>query len=197
MPRTQLGHQKQLWLTADKSEQLIEIIDRARDTNGTLLRIQVTTWPDAWGFNSRPGGPPVHLHQVQQETFRVKNGTLHYLVNGKHGVLRPGDPAVTVLPGQAHTQWNPDKEHPVTYIAETTVPPGQPQHLEYLFQNLAGLGQDYGALRRANYLQLLLVVAEHDFILPQLGWAWEPIKHTGAAVARMLGYKASYPEYVT
>lgn len=39
---------------------------------------------------------------VIQETFDVISGTMHYLLDGKEGVLKPGE-KVQIAPGRPHT----------------------------------------------------------------------------------------------
>jgi len=53
--------------------------------------------------------PPYHWHIYQHETFDVISGTMHYLLDGKEGVLKPGE-KVQIAPGRPHTFWCDGKD---------------------------------------------------------------------------------------
>ncbi|CAD6578788.1 MAG: hypothetical protein CYPHOPRED_000673 [Cyphobasidiales sp. Tagirdzhanova-0007] len=48
--------------------------------------------------------PPYHWHIYQIETFEVKSGIMHYCLDGKEGILKPGE-KVVIQPGIPHTFW--------------------------------------------------------------------------------------------
>jgi mannose-6-phosphate isomerase-like protein (cupin superfamily) len=52
-----------------------------------------------------PGSPPAHVHPSQEETFRVLEGTMGYMLGGTHGVAALGE-TVTVPPGAPHFFYN-------------------------------------------------------------------------------------------
>lgn len=46
-----------------------------------------------------------HIHPVLQERFRVKEGTMRFLIDGQH-ILAGPEEQVLILPNQVHQAWN-------------------------------------------------------------------------------------------
>lgn len=66
-------------------------------TGGALALFEETTAPG--------GGPPLHIHHRQVETFRVLEGRYEFLIDGVRHAAGPGDTAV-VPAGAKHAFWN-------------------------------------------------------------------------------------------
>lgn len=68
-------------------------------------------------------GPPLHVHDVQHDTFLVLDGTLTLQVGDEVVDLGPGDFA-TVPPGVPHTFDNLDSAAPVPRVVNLMTPGG-------------------------------------------------------------------------
>lgn len=53
--------------------------------------------------------PPYHWHIYQTEIFEVVSGLMHYYLDGKEGLLKPGE-KVVIRPGLPHTFWCDGKD---------------------------------------------------------------------------------------
>ncbi len=60
-------------------------------------------------------GPPPHVHEHEQESFFVMEGTVAFVVDGRT-VTAPSGTLVSVPPGTIHTFFNPTPD-PATYLA--------------------------------------------------------------------------------
>lgn len=69
----------------------------AAATGGTLALFEETTQPKA--------GPPVHIHELQDEFFRVMEGFYEFLIGDDRFVAGPGDTAF-VPRAVPHAFWN-------------------------------------------------------------------------------------------
>jgi len=167
------------------------ILESSRDTNDGSLRGDYFAAPRA--------KVPEHVHREQEERFEVISGTLCIRMGGREMTLNPGQSAVGP-PGIPHKWWNPSEDEQVHLLVGLR--PGR--DVETLLETLLGLARDGKTTRTGipkNPLQLAV-------LLDELGrWAYVtevpmPVQKvllvplvSLAFVGRLLGYKASYPEY--
>ena len=154
-------------------------------TNGELLQFELTLKPH--GFV-----PVEHVHSRQEERVEVASGSVRYRLGGKEESLSAGQAAV-LPPSIPHTLWNgtDDDAH---LIMEVRPALGMEAALETLF----GLARDGKTNDKGmpNPLHGALLAREYDIFLagPPI-----PVQRAGIAVlapiARLLGYRARYPEY--
>ena len=145
----------------------------------------------------RPGGAVAgeHVHTRIEEWFTVRKGGVGFRFAGRE-TIAPLNRRMHVPAGTAHDWWNAGDEeaHVVVEVA-----PGA--RFEEMIKNLYGLAQDgkTDAKGMPNLLQAALFAREFEDVL----WFTKPPRPVQkvlftalAPVARFLGYKASYPEYV-
>jgi mannose-6-phosphate isomerase-like protein (cupin superfamily) len=145
----------------------------------------------------RPGGAVAgeHVHARIEEWFTVQEGRIGFRLDGRESIARLNvrlhSPA-----GVAHDWWNAGEEEARVVVE---VRPGA--RFEEMIKNLYGLAQDgkTDAKGMPNLLQAALFAREFEDVL----WFTKPprpvqkVLFAGLApVARFLGYKGSYPEYV-
>lgn len=140
-------------------------------------------------------GVPGHIHLATEETFEVRSGTLGVWIGSARNqrTLGPGE-QVKLSPRVAHRHWNAGSDD--LHVVETFRPAG---NLELGLQATFGLARDGKANRQGlprNYLDTLLILQLLGIVpagLPvPLGAA---LVRAGAAIARRLGHRASFPQY--
>ena len=147
-----------------------------------------------------PGGAVAgeHTHPGIEEVFTVVRGSVGFRLDGRESVAGPGRRLV-VPPGVAHYWWNAgeDEAHVVVELR------GEQRLIEgfvRMLSNIFGLARDGKTDERGrpNLLQAALFAREFDdvirFVEPP-----RPVQKVLfgvlAPVARLLGYRASYPQY--
>ena len=144
----------------------------------------------------RPGGAVAgeHVHARIAEWFTVQEGRIGFRLDGRESIARP-NVRLHLPAGVAHDWWNAGEEARVV----VEVRPGA--RFEEMIKNLYGLAQDgkTDAKGMPNLLQAALFAREFEDVL----WFTKPPRPVQkvlftalAPVARFLGYKGSYPEYV-
>ncbi len=160
----------------------------AADTKGELLRFEQFV---------RGGTPevPEHYHPRQEERFVVLSGRMGVRAAGKEKVLGPGE-EILVPQGTPHTFWNAGEEamHHVVELRPAL-------NMETFFETIFGLQHDgrfpsEGEKRPPNLFQGAVIVTEYENWLasppiPVQKALFRPL----AALGRLLGYRARYPEY--
>jgi quercetin dioxygenase-like cupin family protein len=162
-------------------------LQRAQDTNGTLLQLR---------WSARPGGRVgEHIHPLQEERFEVVEGQLTLAMRGQETVCHPGE-AIAVPPGIRHYFVNRGSG-PVTAILELR----PALRMEHVFETLAGLareGKARGDGLPRNPLQLAAFAAE---FADEIRGASPPhavqrlIIRPLAALARLLGFRGHYARH--
>jgi mannose-6-phosphate isomerase-like protein (cupin superfamily) len=145
----------------------------------------------------RPGGAVAgeHVHTRIEEWFTVRKGGVGFRFDGRE-TIAPLNRRMHVPAGTAHDWWNAGDEeaHVVVEVA-----PGA--RFEEMIKNLYGLAQDgkTDAKGMPNLLQAALFAREFEDVL----WFTKPPRPVQkvlftalAPVARFLGYRGSYPEYL-
>jgi quercetin dioxygenase-like cupin family protein len=180
-------HAQMLTLDNVATGETYMFLQRARDTNGDVLRLR---------WSAQPGGQVgEHIHPAQEERFTVIAGELTVSIEGKVTVCTAGE-TVAVPAGVRHSFANRG-----TVPVEATLEIRPALRMEQVFESLAGYSRDgkagAGGLPRN---PLLLGVFAHEYageirgpkppypvqrlLLPLL-----------AAIGRRFGYRAHKPEY--
>jgi quercetin dioxygenase-like cupin family protein len=145
----------------------------------------------------RPGGAVMgeHLHPGIEESFTVVRGRLGYRLDGREGVAGPKE-RLHVPSGTVHDWWNAGDEE-----AQVLVEISPASRFEEMIRNAFGLAQDgkTDAKGRPRLLQAALFAREFDDVIrftkpPRL--VQELLFGSLAPIARLLGYRGSYPEYM-
>lgn len=78
---------------------VFHVIKTAQETNGQSFEME-------WELLPSSAGTPIHIHPAAKETYKVLEGQLEVLLNGKWKLLKKGE-ELTVPEGIAHTFRNP------------------------------------------------------------------------------------------
>ena len=146
----------------------------------------------------RPGGAVMgeHLHPAIEERFTILSGQVGFRLSGRVATAEPG---VTLFapPGVPHDWWNAGPEKALVRVE---IRPAA--RFEAFIANAFGLAQDGKVNRRGmpNLLQLAVFAREFDDVV----WFTRPPRVVQRAlfgllapIAWLLGYRGSYPEYLT
>jgi quercetin dioxygenase-like cupin family protein len=159
------------------------------ETGGNLLVVDLTV---------RPGGAVMgeHSHPAIDERFTVLSGRLNYKLGGRDGVAVPGD-TLLVPAGTPHDWWNATADR-----VEVRVEVRPAARFEECILNAFGLAQDgkVNAKGMPGLLQLAAFAREFDDVIrftrpPR--WVQRLLFGLLAPLARLLGCRGSYPEYLT
>jgi quercetin dioxygenase-like cupin family protein len=144
-----------------------------------------------------PGGAVAaeHVHPAIEEYFTVIRGRVGFLLNGRETIAEIGQ-RLHVPAGMVHDWWNAGDEEALITVE---IRPGG--RFEEMILNLFGLAQDGKTNARGmpNLLQAALFAKEFEDVLyftkpPRAG---QKILFAALApIARALGYRGSYPEYL-
>jgi quercetin dioxygenase-like cupin family protein len=161
------------------------------DTNGQSLEFEFIA-PPGWSV-------PAHIHPYQQERTEMISGVLSGRVAGEEIGLGAGE--VRVVPsGVVHAWRNPSDQQEARFSVEFS----PALKMESGFETAWGLARDGKATKAGvpkNPLQLVVLASEHkdEVYLPRPPIAVQKalfaILDLLAPVGRLLGYRASYPEY--
>lgn len=144
----------------------------------------------------RPGGavPGEHIHPSIDETFTILKGRVGIAIDGRKAIAEPGRP-LHVPRGTAHDWWNAGDEE--AHILVEITPAAR---FEGMIRNLFGLAQDGRTDKKGipHLLQLALIAREFDDVVrltrpPRL--VQKALFGILAPIARLKGYRGSYPEY--
>jgi quercetin dioxygenase-like cupin family protein len=158
------------------------------DSGGDLLAVD--------GY-IKPGGAVTgeHVHPAIDEDFTVLRGRVGFRIDGRESIADPGR-RLHVPAGTAHDWWNAGEEEAHVRVE---IRPGA--RFEEMALNLFGLAQDGKTNSKGmpNLLQAAIFAREFSDVLyftrPPL-WVQRLLFGALAGVARALGYKGSYPEYL-
>ena len=145
----------------------------------------------------RPGGAVAgeHVHARIEEWFTVQEGRIGFRLDGRE-TIAPLNRRMHLPAGTAHDWWNAGDEeaHVVVEVAPGT-------RFEEMMKNLYGLAQDgkTDAKGMPNLLQAALFAREFEDVL-RFTKPPSPVQKVLfvalAPVARFLGYRGRYPEYL-
>lgn len=144
----------------------------------------------------RPGGAVAveHIHPTIDETFTILKGRVGVVIGGESFMAGPGR-KFHVPRGTAHDRWNAGDEE--AHIVVEITPAAR---FEAMLRNLFGLAQDGKTDRKGvpRLLQLALMAREFEDVV-QLVRPPRPVQKALFAIlaplARLKGYRGSYPEY--
>jgi len=145
----------------------------------------------------RPGGAVMgeHWHPSMDERFTVMRGRVGFRLGGEERIAEPGV-AVHVRPGVRHDWWNAGDTEALVRVEFS---PGD--RFEEMILNFFGLAQDGKTNDHGlpNVLQLALLAREFSDVIrftrpPQL--LQTVLFGILAPIARLRGYRGSYPEYL-
>ncbi|HEX3129916.1 MAG TPA: cupin domain-containing protein [Thermoanaerobaculia bacterium] len=158
------------------------------ETNGERLVIDMQARPGAAGAGE-------HIHPTIDERFTVTRGRVGVLIDGRQSIAGPGD-SIHFPPGIPHDWWNAGEEeaHLVLEIQPAA-------RFEEMLRNLLGLAQDGRTNARGTpgLLQCALLAREFDDVLhftKPHRLIQTVLFRILAPIARLRGYRGSYPEYV-
>lgn len=163
-----------------------EFVETAQDTSGERVVLKSTI---------KQKGPliPEHIHQQQDETFKVLSGKLTVLTENKVETLSQGE-QLFLPKNKPHNHYNAGDEA-VEYLY--TVTPGM--DFDYLMETLTGLAGDgkagnggYGLMQELMFIRYLdgktfradIPIGMQKFLM-----------YTVAPIGRLLGYRAVYKKY--
>lgn len=138
-----------------------------------------------------------HYHPTIDERFTVVRGTVGFRLNGVEQVAGPGV-TVEVPAGAVHDWWNagPDEAHVRVALGPNA------RRFEAMIRTIFGLARDgrVDAKGMPGPLQLAVFAREFDDVIrftkpPR--WVQRALFGLLAPVARLLGYRGLYPEYLT
>ena len=135
-----------------------------------------------------------HVHPAIEESFTVMRGRLGYRLDGREGVAVPEE-RLHVPRGTVHDWWNAGEEE-----AQVLVELSPGARFDEMIQNAFGLARDgkTNASGQPRLLQAALFAREFDDVIrfTKPPRAVQMVLFGALApVARLLGYKGSYPEY--
>ncbi len=145
----------------------------------------------------RPGGAVAgeHIHPVIEERFTVMSGRVGFRLDGRESIARPGE-RLRVPAGVAHDWWNAGEEEAHIVVE---IKPGA--RFEEAIANTFGLARNGKTNEKGmpNLLQAALFAREFEDVL----YFTKPPRAVQkllfgalAPIARLLGYRGSYPEYL-
>lgn len=146
----------------------------------------------------RPGGAVTgeHVHPGIEEWFMVVSGRVGFRLDGRESIAAPGE-RLYVPAGMSHDWWNAGDEE-----ARVVVEISPAARFEEMISNLFGLAQDGKTNEKGmpNLLQVALFAREFEDVLyftkpPRI--IQKALFGVLAPVARLLGYRGSYPEYLS
>lgn len=164
-----------------------------------VVRLGAHDSPDGRGVYElyiRPGGAVTgeHIHPIVEERFTLQRGRVGFRINGQASIAEPGV-QITVPPGVAHDWWNAGTEEALVLLEVSPA-----ARFEEMIVNLFGLAQDgkTNAKGMPNLLQAALFAREFADVLyftqpPR--WVQRLLFAALAPLARLVGYRGSYPAY--
>ena len=154
----------------------------AAETNGELFEIEFFVREFAL-VAARP-----HIHATTEERVELIAGTARVRMGREEKIVGPGE-AVVIPAGMVHFLRREGEE-----FLHFRLQMRPPMKTETLFETLIGLHRDGKNL--TNPLQALVLASEHSNYLggPPI-WLQKPAIAVGAAIGRLLGYRARYDRY--
>ncbi len=158
------------------------------ETKGELLVVEAFV---------KPGGAVTgeHVHPTIEEWFTVVSGRVGFRLDGRESIAEVGQ-RLYVPAGMAHGWWNAGEEE-----ARIVVEISPAARFEVMIANLFGLARDGRTNSKGmpNLLQAALFARGFEDVLyftrpPRM--VQKVLFGVLAPIARLLGYRGSYPEYL-
>src|SRR5438552_14040394 len=146
----------------------------------------------------RPGGAVMgeHIHPGMEERFTILRGQVGFRLAGQASIAEP-EVELIAPPGTPHDWWNAGQEEALVRVEM------QPAaRFEVMIRNAFGLAQDEKVNKRGMPKLLQLAVFAREFA-DVIQFTRPPRVVQGilfgllAPLARMVGYRGSYPDYLT
>jgi quercetin dioxygenase-like cupin family protein len=112
----------------------LTFLGRGADERGEYLEARNTVKPG--------GGPPMHVHRLQEESLTVERGTMGWQRHGDEDQLAGAGETVTFAPGEMHRFWNAGDDD---LVCTGYVRP--PDNLEYFLTQIYASTRDSGGKR--------------------------------------------------
>lgn len=168
--------------------QSIKFLQTGADTAGQLLEMESA-------YQAHSTEPPPHYHPFQTEDFTVQEGELSVRIDGQVRVLRAGD-TLHIPQNTVHSMWN---NSDAFVVVNWKVRPAM--NTEYLLETGMGLANDRKtkADGTPGLLQSALLLRQFSGVYRPAGPPFAVLRvviGVLAPVARLLGYRATYGEYL-
>ena len=175
----------------DKSRDVIEVartgekfvfLKRSRDTQGEVFEIEFFVREFAL-VAARP-----HIHATTEERVELIAGTARVRMGREERIVGPGE-AVVIPAGMVHFLRREGEE-----FLHFRLQMRPAMKTETMFETVIGLHREGKSL--TNPLQAMVLASEHTNYLggPPI-WLQKPAIEVGAAIGRLLGYRARYEKY--
>ncbi|GJC93315.1 putative ankyrin repeat domain-containing protein 29 protein [Colletotrichum tabaci] len=205
----------QLWLSPRPRKRTNISTQSSFVTAGDAARFDILTEDDGrWGlrethFINNPlvkagkSGPPLHIHLLQDEYFKVEQGVLGAITDGKEHAITKDDGVLCIRAGTRHRFWSHESATE-SLVFHGWAHPQDRDHIldENFLRNLQGYMADcHREGLKPSVFQLVLFSYEASTLATPPFWV--PIRLLTAVnhvlaywiAAGLLGYKAAYPEY--
>ena len=178
----------------------LEFIERAEDTDGAFVRIEVTLHPHDAASSIASGvthrrwivdDDGEHRHPTQEEYISVLTGELRVVVDGTDRTLTQGDEIV--LPASVpHRHWNP-ADRPTRVRVEHRPAHRSEQLLETLFTLAqAGKTDESGVPNLLQSMVLQQTYPDHAYAADVPIVVQKALASLLGPIGRLAGYRASY-----
>jgi Cupin domain len=145
----------------------------------------------------RPGGAVMgeHSHSGMEERFTIVHGQVGFRLSGREAIANPGVELIAA-PGTLHDWWNAGSEEALVRVEMRPA-----ARFEAMIRNAFGLAQD-GRVNKwgmPNLLQLAVFAREFSDVIqfnrpPRI--VQRILFGLLTPLARLFGYRGSYPEYL-
>ncbi len=162
----------------------IVVLQSGQETAGELFAFELSLRPH--GFVNAE-----HIHPKQEEVFEVTRGTIRFRINGQE--MDAATRRKVVIPaGTRHVLWNPSDEE-----ASMTVWLRPALKTEVFFETFFGLARDGKTNKRGlpSIFQTAILVADYQETKVLLPPPVQILLKLLTPLARLLGYRSSYPQY--
>jgi len=171
-------------ITNARTGQTMIFLKTGKETNGQLLEIE--------SFNPKSDmREPIHVHPKQESSAIVLSGKLHFLVDGKEQIIRPGE-KITIPASTPHCFWNEDdvEAHSIQQFSPAL-------HIDQFFESFFALAKDVKLSDKGMppFLQLPLMGLKHKDEIRVTSPPWPLqllIYWILAPISFLMGYRAAY-----
>jgi len=162
----------------------IVVLQSGQETAGELFAFELSMRPH--GFVNAE-----HIHPKQEEAFEVTRGTIRFCINRQEMDAETGR-KVVIPAGTRHILWNASDEE-----ASMTVWLRPALKTEFAFETLFGLARDGKTNKRGlpNIFQTAVLLADYPETQVLLPSPVQIFLKLLTPLARLLGYRSSYPQY--
>lgn len=174
-----------------KTHQVIVFRETAETTDGETFLMEFTMKPEAFIV----GGE--HIHPNHVESFKVLTGKVKFTINGVEKEVQAGDDEVVVPAGTKHVWWNDSGQESKVLCRFRPA-----KRYENYFETVFGLARDGKTDDKGFPRPLQAAVMFHDFrasVQPANGalrFILKLVLPIVAPVAKLFGYRSTYPEYI-